>query len=131
MCFPCWKYQDVYFEKRPKGPKTNQYPQPGAAYATAGYCTPAPMMAAPAQPIPLVTMPPPIVQTRPVVPTLYPVAPTTVASPVSNRDLSLRPDFAPESHFALPITSLPHAASRRVAAVSQGAIVLDSLFPPT
>jgi hypothetical protein len=92
MCFPCWKYEDVTFEERPKGPKVTKmkkHPHTGTVYATAGYYVPAPMVPALA-PVPIATMNPTAVPiSRPVVPVLRPIAPTVFENPVSNSAIFL------------------------------------------
>ena len=97
MCFPCWKYEDVYFEERPKPHKVNKHPHAGTIYT--GYYVPSSMLPAP---LPGVAISSPIVPiTRPIVPALLPVGPATglATTPVSSRAISLHSDSFPTSQL--------------------------------
>jgi len=110
MCFPCWKYEDVHFEERPKLHKVNKHPHTGTVYA--GYYAPRPMV--PAH-LPGVVVPPPMVPIpRPIVPALLPVGPATgpATITVSNRTIFLGSDSSPNSQFLLSTSrSLPYQSS--------------------
>jgi hypothetical protein len=87
MCFPCWKYEDVYFEERPKSHKVNKHPLTGTIYA--GYYAPRPMV--PASMVPI---------SYPIVPALLPVGPAAgpATTSVSYRTISLRSNFLSQLH---------------------------------
>jgi len=87
MCFPCWQYEDVYFEERPKPHKVNKHPHTGTVYA--GYNAQHPMVPAPMVPI-----------SRLMVPALLPVGPAAdpATTSVSYRTISLRFNFLSQLH---------------------------------